>query len=134
MAQVQFIQAEEAFNQTVRGWVFFPFQAEVVPFNLVDGTTFHIVKTEPGEIRGNHLHPGVEEYLHVFGGRSVFHWRDDEGRKKSRELDNDYTIIRIPAGTPHALSNPGPGPVFLVAFRTDSPDPSLPAAEPAVIL
>ena len=51
-AEVEFIEAKEAFNESVKGWVFFPFQSEALPFNLVDGTSYHVVKTEPGEIRG----------------------------------------------------------------------------------
>ena len=133
-AEVEFIEAKEAFNQSVKGWVFFPFQAEALPFNLVDGTSYHVVKTEPGEIRGNHLHPGVEEWLHIFGGVSVFHWQTSDGERHRREIDNDYTVIRIKIGVPHAVSNPGPNPVYLVAFRTDQPDPEMPVAEPAVIL
>jgi len=131
VAEIEFIEAKEAFYDTVRGWAFFPFQSEALPFNQVDGTSFHVVKTNPGEIRGNHRHPEVEEWLHIFGGPAVFHWQTAEGNVNKRDLDNDYTIVRVKAGVAHALSNPGPGPVYLIAFRTEPPQTDLPVAEPA---
>ena len=132
--EVQFFNAQAAFSESVKGWVFFPFHAEAMPFDQVDGTSFHLVKSNPGEIRGNHLHPGVEEWLHVFGGPAVFYWREADGAVQRKNIDNDFTVIRVSEGVPHALSNPGPGPVYLVAFRTEPPEPGLPAAEPAEIV
>ena len=134
MEEVEFIEAKEAFSESVKGWVIFPFQSEALPFNRVDGTSYHVVKTEPGEIRGNHLHQGVEEWLHIFGGQAVFHWQTSDGQRHRREIENDYTIVRVMPGVAHAVSNPGPNPVYLVSFRTEQPDSSLPVAEPAVIL
>ncbi len=134
MNEVDFIEAKEAFQDSVKGWAFFPFHAEAMPFDKVDGTTFHVVKSLPGEIRGNHLHPGVEEWLHVFGNPSVFYWRAADGETKKRVIDNEYTIIRISPGVPHALQNPGPGDVYLVAFRTEQPEADMAAAEPAEIV
>lgn len=134
MSEVDFIEADQAFYESVRGWAFFPFQAEAMPFDKVDGTSFHIVKSLPGEIRGNHLHPGVEEWLHVFGNQSIFHWQTADGEVHKRTIDNEYTIIRISAGVPHALQNPGPGDAYLVAFRTEQPTAESPVSEPAEIV
>jgi len=133
-AEVEFIESGEAFFETSKGWAFFPFQSEVIPLDRVDGASFHVVKTLPGEVRGNHRHPGVEEWLHVFGGPAVFHWGLDNGGVGRRDLDNEQTVIRVKAGVAHALSNPGPNPVFLVSFRTKPQDPEAPASEPAELL
>lgn len=134
MSKIEFIEARESFHESVRGWAFFPFQAEAVPYSKIDGTSYHVVMTNPGEVRGNHLHPEVVEWLHVFGGPAIFHWRDEDGTKHRREINNDHTIIRIEAGIAHAVSNPSPHPVFLVAFRSEQPSPDLPVARPAEIV
>lgn len=134
MQEVEFIDAGQAFYESVHGWAFFPFQAEAMPFDRVDGTSFHVVKSNPGEIRGNHRHPGVEEWLHVFGGLSVFYWQTSDGQVRKKAIDNEHTIIRVAPGVPHALSNPGPDDVYIVAFRSDLPSVDLPVAEPAEIV
>ena len=134
MDEVEFIEAETAFEETHKGWAFFPFHVRAVPYHQVDGTSFHTVKSNPGQIRGNHLHPGVEEWLHTFGGPAVFYWQGEDGEVKRREIDNEYTIVRIKAGVPHAILNPGPLPTYLVAFRSEPPEAETPRAQPAEIV
>ncbi len=133
MAEIEFIEVKAEFFETAKGWAFFPFQAGVVPFEEVDGASFHVVKTNPGEIRGNHRHPGVEEWLHVFGGKAIFHWRAPDGAVKRRPIENEHTIIRVPPDVGHAVLNNGRRPVYLTAFRTKAAAPG-PRAEPDEVL
>ncbi len=134
MVEVEFIEVKDAFYESVKGWAFFPFQSGSMPFADVDGQSFHVVKILPGEIRGNHRHPGVDEWLHVFSGPAVLHWRDAQGQPRKREISNEYTVVRVAAGVPHALLNPGPGLVYTVSFRARSGHPDQPKAEEVQVL
>ena len=132
--EVEFYEAGEAFYETDKGWAFFPFQAGYAPCSQVDQTSFHTVKSNPGQIRGNHLHPGAEEWLHSFGGPAVFYWRGSDGKVKRREIDDESTIVRIKAGVAHAILNPGPLPTYLVAFRSQPSEPETAHTRPAEVV
>lgn len=100
-----------------RGWAFFPFQAlreNVSPSCNLE--SLHVVKTEPGAVRGNHYHPHSTEWLHIYGGACTLFW-EENGGVRSEELHGDGCLVRIPAGIAHSLKNTGDKPIYLVAFR-----------------
>ena len=100
---------------------FFPFDRLPVnnPVNI-ELESLHLVMSLPGMVRGNHIHPETGEWICVFGGPARFFW-EDEGQVRSRDLDDETTLIHIPAGVGHALRNNGDKPNFLIAFRKKNP-------------
>jgi UDP-2-acetamido-2,6-beta-L-arabino-hexul-4-ose reductase len=85
----------------------------------------HVVVTEPGMVRGNHVHRLGTEVLVVVGGAEVRLAEGDEVR--------DYEVPEgmvqrfvIPAGVAHAVRHTGSGPGLLVSFSTREHDPAAP--------
>ena len=117
MADVEFIDLSGEIKADARGMSFFPWPPGRLrePGDLL--RTFHLVSINPGQTRGNHLHPGYEEWLYVFHHPGVFIWEAAPGEVRERLITGGRTLIRIPAGIAHALRNPGPGVLYLVAWR-----------------
>lgn len=116
MASVEFIDLSGKIKEDPRGFVFFPWQEGVKePQELL--RTFHLVTIAPGQVRGNHLHPGHREYLLTFQGSGVLTWEAQPGEVRERRLTGHRTLVGIPPGIAHALRNPGPEILFLVAWR-----------------
>ena len=116
MAEVQFIDLAGETRADARGLSFFPWQGRLpAPGDLF--RTFHLVSVQPGHTRGNHLHPGHAEWLYPFHGPGVFIWKDTAGQVRERLIQGDRTLIRIPEGLPHAITNPGPEILYLLAWR-----------------
>ncbi len=116
MSAVEFLDIAGAAHEDPRGFVFFPWQQGFKETQEVL-RTFHLISIEPGQVRGNHLHPGCREYLFTFHGEGVLLWEDPPGQVRERRLSGRSTLVRIPPGIAHALRNPGPEPLYLLAWR-----------------
>ena len=71
----------------------------------------------PGQVRGNHLHPGHEEWLYPFHGAGVLLWEATPGKIQERVLAGNRCLVHLPPGVAHALKNPGPEILYLLAWR-----------------
>ncbi len=115
MAEVSFIDISAEIHADPRGTIFFPWQGRFRdPQDLLQ--TFHLISIQPGQTRGNHYHPGHAEWLYVFDGVGLFLWQES-GKIKEREIAGNHTMVYIPSGVAHTLHNPGPGAVYLLAWR-----------------
>jgi oxalate decarboxylase/phosphoglucose isomerase-like protein (cupin superfamily) len=116
MAAVEFIDLSAEIQEDLRGISFFPWRGGVrEPQDLLK--TFHLISIRPGQVRGNHLHPGHREYLFTFHGAGVLLWEDPPGEVQERLLTGRRTLVAIPPGVAHALRNPGPEILYLLAWR-----------------
>jgi oxalate decarboxylase/phosphoglucose isomerase-like protein (cupin superfamily) len=130
MTEIQFIDLSREIKSDPRGLSFFPWQGRLkAPGDLP--STFHLISILPGQSRGYHLHPGHAEYLYPFHGRAVFIWEAALGQVRERVIAGDHTLIHIPPGLAHAVTNPGPEILYLLAWREDSgPGPGDPETVP----
>jgi dTDP-4-dehydrorhamnose 3,5-epimerase-like enzyme len=102
-----------------RGSVFEPLGASALP----DQRNVHVVVTEPGAVRGNHLHPRGTETL-VIQGPALFRCRED-GELVDTEIPAGAVCrFTIPPGVAHALKNTGDAPSVAVSFVTVPQDPA----------
>jgi quercetin dioxygenase-like cupin family protein len=116
MASVEFIDLTGEIVEDPRGLSFYPFKDRVGrPELLIQN--FHLVSIQPGQVRGNHAHPGHLEWLYPFHGQGDFIWETPEGGRETRRLAGGRVFIRIPPGVAHAMRNPGPDPMYLLAWR-----------------
>jgi len=120
MPEVEFIDISKDMPRDERGFVLFPWPAlKADPREVL--RTGHLVSIQPGHSRGHHLHPGHEEWLFLFHGVGRLLWETD-GQTRERLVPPDTTLIRIPPGIAHALTNPGPGVLYLLAWRQPAGD------------
>ncbi|MBI4643428.1 MAG: cupin domain-containing protein [Deltaproteobacteria bacterium] len=132
MAGVEFIDLSGEIKEDPRGFVFFPWQEGVKePQDLL--RTFHLISIAPGQVRGNHLHPGHREFLFNFQGTGVLTWEEPPGEVRERRLTGHRTLVRIPPGIAHALGNPGPEILLLMAWRERADGPGEPETIPRVL-
>jgi oxalate decarboxylase/phosphoglucose isomerase-like protein (cupin superfamily) len=115
MAEVEFIEVSGQVNRGGRGFSFFPWAGRLHDAKEVLRTA-HLVSIEPGHSRGHHLHPGHEEWLYLFHGVGVLVWEAD-GQVKESTIAGGDLMLRIPPGVAHALTNPGPEVLYLLAWR-----------------
>jgi len=116
MTAVQFIDLSGEIHADDRGMSFFPWQGRLqAPEGL--NRTFHLVSIRPGHSRGNHLHPGHAEWLYPFHGNGILIWEEAPGEVQEKLISGDCTLVYIPLGIPHALKNPGPEVLYLLAWR-----------------
>lgn len=116
MTAVEFIDLTEEIFTDPRGLSFFPFKNRVHrPESLIEA--FHLVSIAPGQVRGNHVHPGHVEWLYPFHGAGDFIWQEPGGARQERRLAGDRMAVRVAPGVAHALSNPGPEVIYLLAWR-----------------
>lgn len=102
-----------------RGTVFEPLGADGLP----DQRNVHVVVTEPGAVRGNHLHPRGTETL-VIQGPALFRCRED-GEVIDTEIPAGAVYrFTIPPGVGHALKNTGDAPSVAISFVTVAQDPA----------
>jgi oxalate decarboxylase/phosphoglucose isomerase-like protein (cupin superfamily) len=130
MREIHFIDLSGEIKGDDRGLGFFPWQGRLkAPGDLA--ATFHLVSIRPGQSRGHHLHPGQAEYLYPFHGRAVLLWEPAPGQVRERVIAGDRTLIHIPPGLAHAVTNPGPELLYLLAWREDAgPGPGAPETVP----
>ncbi|MFM1945267.1 MAG: hypothetical protein RI897_4249 [Verrucomicrobiota bacterium] len=105
----------------VRGLVFEPLGAE----GLVGQRNVHVVVTEPGMVRGNHVHQLGTEVLVVVGEAEVRLGVEGEVRCYEVPEGGVYRFV-IPPGVAHAVRHGGVGPGLLVSFSTREHDPAVP--------
>jgi oxalate decarboxylase/phosphoglucose isomerase-like protein (cupin superfamily) len=130
MAGVQFVDLTGEIQADARGLSFFPWQGRrPEPEGLL--STFHLISIGPGQVRGHHLHPGHAEWLYPFHGRAVLAWEAAPGQVREQTITGDRTLIHLPPGTAHALTNPGPEILYVLAWREASgPGPTDPDTIP----
>ncbi len=116
MAAVEFIDLAEEISEDARGLSFFPFKNRVSRADVLI-PNFHLVSIQPGQVRGNHAHPGHLEWLYPFHGQGDFIWKSPDGAQAARRLAGDRLIIRISPGVAHAVRNVGSEPIYLLAWR-----------------
>jgi oxalate decarboxylase/phosphoglucose isomerase-like protein (cupin superfamily) len=122
MESVQFFDLSGEILEDPRGFSFYPLKGRVQkPEELPEA--FHLVAIAPGQVRGHHLHPHRWEWLYPFHGRGNFIWEPRPGHRRERLVSGPALIIRIPPGVAHALSNPGPEPLYLLAWREGGAGP-----------
>ncbi len=121
MESVEFIDLSKEIREDSRGFSFYPLQGRAEHPEKLPGA-FHLVSIAPGQVRGNHLHPGVWEWLYPFHGTGDFLWEPRPGDLQERLVSGHLLLIRIPPGVAHALRNPGPEPIYLLAWREGEPD------------
>lgn len=116
MQDVEFINLREEIWEDSRGFSFYPLKGRRgLGTHLPEA--FHLVSIAPGAVRGNHVHPGRWEWLYPFHGTGFFLWEPQPGNLKERLVTGYRLLILIPPGIPHALRNPGPEPLYLLAWR-----------------
>lgn len=116
MADVEFIDLTGKIHEDPRGLSFFPWPGQVRnPQDILK--SFHLVSIAPGQSRGNHLHPGHIEWLYLFHSPGELIWEPISGELKEQRVSGNRTLIRIPAGIAHAVRNPGPEVLYLMAWR-----------------
>lgn len=105
-------------HRDTRGVLFEPL-SEV---ELAAQRNVHVVLTQPGEVRGNHLHLTAVETTSVVGPCLV--------RLKEagviRNIDvpaGEIWRLTIPPGVVHAYRNTGSGVMVLVSFSSNAHDP-----------
>jgi mannose-6-phosphate isomerase-like protein (cupin superfamily) len=125
-ADVEFIEISSEMHRDERGFSFFPWPGRVRDSGEVLRTC-HLASILPGHSRGNHLHPGHEEWLYLFHGAGLLVW---EASGQIRERTGGSTMLRIPPGVAHALSNPGPEMLYLLAWREAQGGPTEPETVP----
>ncbi|MDI6852647.1 MAG: cupin domain-containing protein [Deltaproteobacteria bacterium] len=116
MAAVEFIDLSEEISEDPRGLSFFPFKNRVSRPDVII-PNFHLVSIQPGQVRGNHVHPGHLEWLYPFHGEGDFIWKTTNGGQASRRIAGHRVLIRIPPGIAHAVRNVGAQPIYLLAWR-----------------
>ena len=77
----------------------------------------------PGQLRGQHQHPGKTEWLYVFHGQGQLFWRTRDGHVQQRLLSGNRTLVVIPPGIPHTLRNDGPEPTLSVGLAGSVGEP-----------
>ena len=121
MAAVEFIDLSGEIQADPRGISFFPWRGRLQqPRDLL--MSFHLISIRPGQTRGNHLHPGHEEWLYPFHGRGIVIWQAAPEPVQEQAVSGNRTLIRIPPGVAHALRNPGPEMLYLLAWREPAGD------------
>ena len=104
-----------------RGWVVEPVGLETLPTSR----NTHAALTEPGCVRGNHYHQHGTEVLAVVGP-ALFRYREGGELRDVEVPEGEAFRFTVPPGVGHAIRNPGPRPMFLIAFNTVAHDPARP--------
>lgn len=127
--QVETYPIEECRHCDERGWVLFPWEKRNAD---IDPGTIHIVQSQPGATRGNHYHPRVAEWLCPLEGEGLLIWKTPSGELQELHLEAQSRCVRILPGTAHAVVNPGPGTLVLIAARERDPAGDLSVPEKIV--
>lgn len=107
-----------------RGWVAEPLGAEA----LAGQRNVHVVVSEPGAVRGNHLHRHATEVLTV-AGPALVRTRDEDGTHDTVVGAEEVVRFILPPGVAHAVRNTGTGPGIIVSFSSHPHDPEAPDVE-----
>lgn len=118
-----------ALHSDARGWVCEP----LGPDGLPGQRNVHMVLTEPGCVRGNHLHQRGTEVLTVVGP-ALFRAREGDRLRDVTVPEGEVYRITIPPGVAHAVRNTGSAPGVLVSFNTEEHVPSAPDVVRVVLI
>lgn len=116
-------------HRDARGAVFEPLDAA----GLAAQRNVHVVLTEPGRVRGNHLHRHATETI-TLQGPALVRVREAGAVRDHHVAAGEVTRFTIPPGVAHAVQNTGDGPMLLVSFVTRAHDPAAPDVEPDVLI
>jgi UDP-2-acetamido-2,6-beta-L-arabino-hexul-4-ose reductase len=83
----------------------------------------HVVLTQPGEVRGNHVHLTATETTSVVGPCLV-RLKEAGGIRDIDVPAGEIWRLTIPPGVVHAYRNTGDGVMVLVSFSTNLHDPA----------
>lgn len=90
---------------------------------LAEHKNVHVVLTEPGHVRGNHVHHrGVERLL--VRGPALLAVEDEGGRVERVVVPGEVVRVTLGPGVAHAIRNTGDGPMLIVSFGTEPFDPT----------
>jgi mannose-6-phosphate isomerase-like protein (cupin superfamily) len=101
-----------------------PAEALVFLGNVAD---VHVASTQPRSVRGNHCHLRRREAIVVLPGSPwSLHWDDGEvATRQSRVFDGTTAVlVTVPPGSSHAVRNDGACTLWLIAFSSESYDPT----------
>jgi dTDP-4-dehydrorhamnose 3,5-epimerase-like enzyme len=96
-----------------RGWVIEPIEEQ----RIAGQRNTHMVLTEPGAIRGNHLHHHATEVF-VLVGPGLVRWREAGVVRDVNVPEGEAMRFTVPPGIPHAIKNTGARPMVLMAFSS----------------
>jgi dTDP-4-dehydrorhamnose 3,5-epimerase-like enzyme len=82
----------------------------------------HVVLTQPGETRGNHMHLTATETTSVVGP-CLIRLKEPAGLRDIEVPAGEIWRLTIPPGVVHAYRNTGDGVMVLVSFSTNLHDP-----------
>jgi dTDP-4-dehydrorhamnose 3,5-epimerase-like enzyme len=100
-----------------RGWVVEPIEEQ----RIAHQRNTHMVLTEPGAIRGNHLHHHATEVF-VLVGPGLVRWREGGELRDVNVPAGEAMRFTVPPGIPHAIKNTGTRPMVLMAFSSQPHD------------
>jgi dTDP-4-dehydrorhamnose 3,5-epimerase-like enzyme len=83
----------------------------------------HVVLTQPGETRGNHMHLTATETTSVVGP-CLIRLKEPAGLRDVEVPAGEIWRLTIPPGVVHAYRNTGIGVMVLVSFSTNLHDPA----------
>lgn len=107
-----------------RGFVFEAVAGKEVP----EYRNVHAAVTEPGEVRGNHVHRGKTEVINV-EGPALVRWREADEIRDHRVPGDAIHRFRFPPGVAHTVRFEGDRRRLLVALATEPHDPDDPDTE-----
>ena len=92
-----------------RGTVYITWFVEEPPYEKSPIRKIALVELPPGSSIGFHIHDGTEEIYYILSGKGIYTDGD-------REIEvSDGTVTITPSGTGHAIKNPGPDTLKLLA-------------------
>lgn len=110
-----------------RGWFLKVLEGTEEGLSMTQGEVY-LTLANPGQVRGNHLHPEANEWFTVVQGQATVLLQDQStGERLEMVLSGDdpHTLF-VPAGVAHAFHNSptSGGPMLLVAFSDRVYDPA----------
>jgi dTDP-4-dehydrorhamnose 3,5-epimerase-like enzyme len=100
-----------------RGWVIEPIGEDQIPAQR----NTHVALTEPGAIRGNHVHHQATEVF-VLIGPGLVRWRESGQVRDVNVPAGEAMRFTVPPGIAHAVQNTGTRPMVLMAFSSQPHD------------
>jgi len=115
--------------QDSRGYLFEPLDAET----LSHQKNAHFVLTEPGVVRGNHVHRRNREVAAIYGPALV-RVREEGDIRDIHVPDGEAFQFTFPPGVSHAIKNVGDRPMILIAFNSEVFDAQNPDTESDLLI
>lgn len=127
MSEVEVTEVE--LHADERGYVFEAVEGEEVP----EYRNVHAAMTEPGEVRGNHVHRRKTEVINV-EGPALVRWREADGTLDHQVPEGAIHRFRFPPDVAHAVRFEGDRRQLLVALASEVFDPEAPDTERAKLI